>query len=149
MTDAFANMNQIDEPGEKANTSRAAFLPGKACFSFTGIFTEPFLNRFRVNTVPITKLTSDKRLTRRSFIKKGIASGAVLTLLGLSGYSFFVEKNDIELSRIQVSSPRLPASFKHLKILHISDFQISTMVSFTILIGLTCWLKELVHCLRI
>lgn len=71
--------------------------------------------------MPITRLTSDKRLTRRSFLKKGMASGAILTLLGLSGYSFFVEKNDIELSRIQVSSPHLPASFMHMKILHISD----------------------------
>ncbi len=71
--------------------------------------------------MPVTRLTSDKKLTRRSFLKKGMASGAVLTLLGLFGYSFFVEKNKLELSRIRISSPRLPTSFKHMKILHISD----------------------------
>ncbi|MGA8942141.1 MAG: metallophosphoesterase [Thermoactinomyces sp.] len=71
--------------------------------------------------MPVIKLTSDQKLTRRAFLKKGMASGAILALLGLSGYSFFVEKNHIELSRIRISSPRLPASFRYMKILHISD----------------------------
>ncbi|MBA4601332.1 hypothetical protein [Thermoactinomyces mirandus] len=89
--------------------------------------------------MPITRLTSEKRLTRRAFLKKGMAAAIVPALLGLSGYSFFVEKNHIEISRIRVFSPRLPASFRHMKILHISDL---TMAFSTTSNSLASWSKN-------
>jgi predicted MPP superfamily phosphohydrolase len=71
--------------------------------------------------VTITKLNSEKRLTRRNFIKKGLTSVVGFFILSLSSYSFFIEKNNIELKHIHLSFPHLPSSFKGTKILHISD----------------------------
>jgi len=68
-----------------------------------------------------TATNLENRLTRRAFIKKGLASVIGLTLFGLPSYSFFVEKNNLELTHVPIASPRLPASFSGIRILHLSD----------------------------
>lgn len=67
------------------------------------------------------QLTEEKRLSRREFIKVGLAGLTGLSVVCLPGYSFFVEKNQIEIKHVQLSSIYLPSSFQKTKIVHISD----------------------------
>ena len=69
----------------------------------------------------VNKLSFEKKLTRRSFLKRGLTFAAGISVCSLSSYSFFVERNHIEIKHIRLSSSRLPSSFKGIRILHLSD----------------------------
>ncbi len=57
-------------------------------------------------------------INRRAFLQKIMLAGGVC-LTG--GYSFAIERNDIEVNRYRISLPRLPAEFEGFTLVHLTD----------------------------
>lgn len=65
---------------------------------------------------------TDKKMTRRSFLKKGALSAAGLAaLLTAPFYAHYVERNRVETVRLTLGFADLPAAFDGMTIVHFSD----------------------------
>lgn len=63
------------------------------------------------------------KLTRRSLLRKGLA-WLVSISIGGALYSFFAERNWIELRQVDLRLPRLPEAFRGIKVVHFSDLHL-------------------------
>jgi hypothetical protein len=65
--------------------------------------------------------SSVKKLSRRKFLQRaGLGAGVVA--IGLAGYSSLIEPNEVDITKLELKVPRLPATFDGFKIALLSDF---------------------------
>lgn len=62
----------------------------------------------------------EKKVTRRSFLKKSLYS-MIGSAFMLATYSSFIERNWVEIKEIELRSPRIPSSFQGVRIVQFSD----------------------------
>jgi uncharacterized protein len=74
-----------------------------------------------MNPTPTETIEPSKKFTRRKFLQ-GAGLGACATAVGLAGYSSLIEPNEVDVNKVELKVPRLPAAFDGFKIALLSDF---------------------------
>jgi predicted MPP superfamily phosphohydrolase len=65
-------------------------------------------------------------LSRRQFLKKGLAAGAAGLMVS---YPFFIERNRVMTNHYRIPVPHLPSAFSGLRIVHLTDLHYGPLVS--------------------